>query len=193
MTLQEFINKNKGKKLDFDGAYQNQCMDLYRYYLKDVWGLPQTPKVKGAFQVFNSLPASYEKFTSGVPEVGDVITWNEKFVKNGHIAVVVSANNKTFDAFQQNAPKTGDACNTARYTYKNIIGWFRPKNMIQTTYMQVTVLANRNNFKTWPQQLQELQNMFKTYSGGKLEIVPDLVKTDLLPIPLKDFMEVKKR
>lgn len=135
MTLQEFINIYTGKKLDFDGQYGAQCVDLYRFYLRDVLGKSQTPGVVGAFQIFNTLPAGYDKFTTGIPLPGDVITWNENQVKNGHVAVVVSADANGFRAFQQNAPKTGDPCNTAKYTYKNIIGWFRPTSVPVPTPM----------------------------------------------------------
>lgn len=130
MTLQEFINKYNGKKVDFDGHFGNQCMDLYRFYVKEVWAQPQTPGVVGAFQVFDTLDSGYEKIKIGgqsIPKPGDVITWNEKLVKNGHIAIVISATATGITVFQQNAPKTGDACNIAKYNYKNVIGWFHPK------------------------------------------------------------------
>lgn len=129
MTLQEFINKWNGKKLDYDGAYQNQCVDLYRFYLKEVWQKPQTPGVVGAYQIMNTLPVGYDKFYypgNSIPRIGDVIIWNQNLVKNGHVAVVTAANAQTFDAFQQNAPIAFQAANTARYSYKHVIGWFRP-------------------------------------------------------------------
>jgi hypothetical protein len=133
MTLQEFINKYIGKKLDFDGSYGNQCVDLYRFYVKEVWQKPQTPGVIGAYQILDRLPAGYDKFRvgQGIPQPGDVITWNQNLVLNGHVAVVVIANSQTFDAFQQNAPTTGAAANIGRYTYRNVIGWFRPHSSLK--------------------------------------------------------------
>lgn len=126
MTLQQFITRYNGKKLDWDGAYQNQCVDLYRFYVDEVWQKPQTPGVKGAYQIMNTLPSGYDKFYTGIPQSGDVIIWNEKLVKNGHVAVVVTADSIGFNAFQQNAPKPLQAANIARYNYNNVIGWFRP-------------------------------------------------------------------
>jgi CHAP domain len=136
MTLDEFIKQNIGKKLDFDGKYENQCVDLYRFYVRDVWKLPQTPGVKGAFQILGSLPKHFEIIRSGIPKRGDVIIWNEWLIKNGHVAVVVSANSKTFEALQQNAPKAYQPVNIATYTYKNVIGWFRPINKINEKTMK---------------------------------------------------------
>ena len=48
MNLREFIIKYNGKKVDFDGAFGAQCVDLFRQYNKDVWGNPHTGAVEGA-------------------------------------------------------------------------------------------------------------------------------------------------
>ena len=48
MTLLEFVNKHIGKKVDFDGYYGPQCVDLYRQYCQDVWEIPHTGSVEGA-------------------------------------------------------------------------------------------------------------------------------------------------
>lgn len=125
MTLQEFISKYTSKKVDWDNQFGAQCMDLYRFYLKEVWQKAQTPLVTGAFQVFNSLENEYEKIKIGIPKSGDVITWDEGYAKNGHIAIVVSADSKKVTVFEQNNP-IGSACKTASHSYNHTIGWFRP-------------------------------------------------------------------
>lgn len=135
MILQEFINKYNGKKVDYDHAFGAQCMDLYRFYMKEVWGLPQTPSVKGAYQVFNTLPQGFQKFINGIPQPGDVITWNEGYVENGHIAIVVSTKGSTFMSFDQNNP-TNSPCRIAEHTYKNVIGWFRPERKSMPYYIE---------------------------------------------------------
>ena len=37
MKLDEFINKYINTKVDFDGAFGAQCVDLFRQYCKDVF------------------------------------------------------------------------------------------------------------------------------------------------------------
>ena len=32
MVLKDFIKKNTGACLDYDGAYGGQCVDLFRFY-----------------------------------------------------------------------------------------------------------------------------------------------------------------
>ncbi|WP_252722587.1 hypothetical protein [Treponema phagedenis] len=36
MSLDEFVKKYLGKKVDYDGHYGAQCVDLFRQYCKDV-------------------------------------------------------------------------------------------------------------------------------------------------------------
>jgi hypothetical protein len=39
MKFQEFVDKNNGKYIDYDGNYGCQCVDLLRQYLVDVVGI----------------------------------------------------------------------------------------------------------------------------------------------------------
>lgn len=57
-------------------------------------------------------------------------------------------------------------------------------NLLKTTFMKITVVANNNNWTTLPEQVTKLAEMFKTYSSGRLEIVADIRKTSFTDIPL---------
>ena len=48
MTLDEFVKKYNGKKVDYDGRYGCQCVDLFRQYCEDVLNIPHTGGVIGA-------------------------------------------------------------------------------------------------------------------------------------------------
>jgi hypothetical protein len=48
MTFDQFITKWLGKKADYDGHYAGQCVDLFRFYVKEVLNRPQPRSVKGA-------------------------------------------------------------------------------------------------------------------------------------------------
>ena len=39
MYIEEFINKYNGKKVDFDGVYGAQCVDLVRVYINEFFGI----------------------------------------------------------------------------------------------------------------------------------------------------------
>lgn len=92
MTLEEFTVQYSHKKVDYDGAFGAQCVDLFRQYCKDVLNVKQYPPVEGA----KDLAYSYGdlKFipTSEVEncERGDIAIF-DKTNSNpyGHVAIVM--------------------------------------------------------------------------------------------------------
>ena len=52
MTLTEFVKKYNGKKIDYDGRYGAQCVDVFRQYCKDVLEIPHTGGVVGAAELY---------------------------------------------------------------------------------------------------------------------------------------------
>ena len=91
--MTEFIRKYLGKKVDFDGAFGAQCVDLYRRYCADVLDVPQSPAVEGAKDIFRKpgalgVTAEAEK-AAYVP--GDVLVWDGTNTnKYGHVAILVA-------------------------------------------------------------------------------------------------------
>lgn len=185
MNLKDFITKYNGKFIDWDGHYSAQCVDLYRQYVNDVWKRPQTPPVKSAFQILDTLDLTqYDKFTSGKIEVGDVIIWNNKFGPDGHVAIIENPiDPKSIVVFGQNDP-LGSVSKLSRYNYANIKGWFRPKNPLAKTFMAVTVVANNNNWTTLEAKLESTKQRSLLYSDNKFEPVFNIVKTNFDNIPL---------
>lgn len=189
MTLQDFINKYNGKKVDFDGHYGAQCMDLYRFYIKEVWEKLQTPGVTGAYQVFNRLPIDYEKvkYAPGLmPKRGDVITWDQKYTKNGHIGIVVDSTSKTFGGFEQNNP-IGSYCRLATHSYKHIIGWFRPKLAPNPTPMPIKFPVPLITTQPWiAPQVEEARQMILQASDNRLDIQVSITQKSFPDIPFTD-------
>jgi hypothetical protein len=130
MTLATFIATYNGTYASYYGGTY-QCMDLYRLYVQNVWQLPQTPGVIGAYQVYGTLdPTVYELIPntpSNYPLPGDVVCWNESFSPYGHIAIVNTANVSTMQVFEENDP-IGSVCKLGTHGYTDVIGWFRPIN-----------------------------------------------------------------
>lgn len=112
MTLDEFVKKNIGKKIDFDGAYGAQCVDLFRQYVKDVLGISEhtgscstSGGAKDLFLDYAKMPVEKKYFwkitnKSFVP--GDVLVWNgtEKNVY-GHVAIYLGKLNNDLIVFEQ--------------------------------------------------------------------------------------------
>ncbi len=140
MTLDQFIAKWKGNKADFDGAYQGQCVDLFRFYNKEVLNIAQPAGVAGAadfwlnYQSDPILKANFEKILNTpefVPKKGDVVIWNKKAGGGfGHIAIFVEGGVTSFTSFDQNW-RAINVCELTTHDYKNVYGVLRPVPVIQ--------------------------------------------------------------
>lgn len=125
MNLTAFIKTYLGTKVDFDGAYGSQCVDLYRQYCKDVLKVGQAPAVDGAkdlikhpgdLAIINESPvADYS--------AGDVLIWGAtKTNKYGHVAILVSIyNTNNFIVLEQDGFKQ-DGVKLALRTRENLLG-----------------------------------------------------------------------
>lgn len=131
MTYLKFKKKWLGKGIDFDGAFKNQCMDIYRQYVKEVFGIPQSPAVKGAKEVWTTyLPQYFDRVANtpdGVPEQGDVVIWGHG--QFGHIAICDTADKQFVTSFEQNWVEMDGSGVTElrRHNYTNILGWLKFK------------------------------------------------------------------
>ena len=163
MKIQEFFIQFNNKGIDFDNAFGFQCMDLYRQYCKDVLGIPQSPPVNGATEVWNTYLDKYFvkilNTPTGIPKLGDIMVWNKQLNGYGHVAICQTANVWNFTSFDQNFP-VGSKCHFQKHNYKYIIGWLRPK---------------KGKFKLVfinpPPNVKEFISRVNGYTEGNLELV----------------------
>lgn len=163
MTIQEFFDKYNGKGIDFDGAFGNQCVDLYRQYAKEVAEAPQSPPVRGAADIWDTyLSKHFERVKNtptGVPQKGDIVIWNKKSGGGyGHVAIFSQGNTKSFTSFDQNWP-VGSVCHFEGHYYTNVLGWLRPKKpkgvRSDMTQDQKNALGVLKTFKEADKQLKK--------------------------------------
>ena len=113
MTLTQFIKTNQGKKVDFDGKYGAQCVDLYRAYCRDVLDIQQTPAVAGAKDIITKPGVLEVTKDSALADYsrGDVLVWDATSSnKYGHVAILVAVyNTKYFVVFEQDGFKQDGA------------------------------------------------------------------------------------
>jgi len=120
-TLKRFIVNNLGKKVDFDGKFGYQCVDLARQYIKDVLEKKQPPAVEGAKDLWDN-PGELKKATDSFA-VGDILIYDKTSTnKYGHVCILVSLlDTNTFVVFEQNGFEQDGAKLTVRDT-TNLIG-----------------------------------------------------------------------
>lgn len=170
MTFQQFIDKYKGKGVDFDGYYGDQCVDLFRQYVKEVLNQPQPRAIKGAkdFWTNYSTDANLKNYfqkipntPSGVPEKGDVMIWGSTYGRYGHIAIVNWANVNQFQALSQNDP-IGSKTALKNYSYNHILGWLKPlktNNKDMTDYQKLYDEARKARDLYWNESTQLIRSI----------------------------------
>lgn len=125
MTLTQFIIKNIGKKIDFDGKFGAQCVDLYRQYCADVLRIKQTPGVDGAKDIIDNPGTLLVTRESTLADYsrGDVLIWGAtKTNKYGHVAILVAVyNTKWFIVLEQDGFKQ-DGVKLAFRSRENLLG-----------------------------------------------------------------------
>lgn len=135
MDLIEFVNKYHGQKVDFDGAYGAQCVDLFRQYCKDVLRAGHTGAVEGAkdlFLKYADLPSECKYFDriskeNGLPQMGDVVVFDKTVTnKYGHVAICLGFDpiSNTILCFEQDGFKQDGAKIALRLT-NNLLGSLR--------------------------------------------------------------------
>ena len=115
MTLIEFIEKYLGKKVDFDGAYGAQCVDLFRQYTKEVLGIREhtgpcatTGGALDLFMDYERMPVEKKYFTRSTNKnwkSGDILIWDKTLAnKYGHVAILIAyfSDGSKFLVFEQN-------------------------------------------------------------------------------------------
>lgn len=135
MTLEQFIEKYTGKKVEYHSYSSNslfQCADLANQYIVEVLGLPAIigtnaqdfPKKAGnKYDYIINTP-------TGQPSPGDIMIFKSADGV-GHISVhVKNISLSLFTSFDQNYP-TGSPCKLVNHNYTNVLGWLRKKGESQ--------------------------------------------------------------
>lgn len=134
-SAQAWINANNGKYLDFDGAFGAQCVDLFKYYNRDVVGGPAVMGNGRDFWGQDVLMGKYVRISdTATPVLGDVACWGDGTetygiidgVRYGHIAVVTKdLGNGFIECFTQNP----GPCHIGNLTKGGLQGYLRPKSV----------------------------------------------------------------
>ena len=137
MNLEEFVKKYSGKKVDFDGVYGAQCVDLFRQYVKECLGISEhtgscstSGGAKDLFLDYPKMEKEKKYFTRETKKgmiQGDVLIWNETETnKYGHVAIYLGKLNNSLIVFEQDGFKQDGAKINIR-SKNNLLGFLRKK------------------------------------------------------------------
>lgn len=137
MTFGDFVRKYSGVKVDFDGAYGAQCVDLFRQYARDVLGIAEhtgscatSGGAKDLFLDYAAMPVEkkyFKKITGKSFVPGDVAMWNGSAGnKYGHVAIVIGELGDDLIVFEQDGFKQ-DGAKIALRSRERLLGFLRKK------------------------------------------------------------------
>ncbi len=157
MTYKEFIAKYNGKGMDYDAVAGVQCVDLAKYYLKEVFGISAGAwgDAHAYYDNYDNLPllkANFERIPntpSFVPKQGDIVVWSANLNGGwGHIAIATGeGNTNTFYSYDQNWNGRNDPCTKVRHTYSHVLGVLRPKDSTKLTGIKPLSVLDRKGCK----------------------------------------------
>jgi len=148
VAMQAFVDRYKGTKIDFDGAYGAQCFDVFQKYSHTVAGVPagthvatNSDKACDIYNLYdsNGTSAYYDRIPYGQnPQPGDIVVYGAtKTNSYGHVALVTSVAGDRYSVLEQNYydknlnPEGAGLVPAAvhEYSFKpGILGYLRPKN-----------------------------------------------------------------
>lgn len=170
MTLEQLFLSWRDQYCDHDKIYGAQCVDLIKQYFKDV--LNREPFKGNAIDYWTKDVPGFEKIKRTMfnrPEPGDLIIWDTRYGRYGHIGIVAWSRFFDFGCFEQNDP-LGSPCKFKDRTYKYVVGWLRPiKTSPYDTYIfKAAVIGPVENDQVIIDAAKFVDQKLREFSNNKL-------------------------
>ncbi len=183
----QFLNTWLNKKVDYDGVFAYQCVDVVKQYIDQVYDMkawifgPSATIWYESGSVFSSNPIAWKKIprsNTNKPQQWDIIfRWPSKTNAYGHVAIVDSMINAVkVKVIEQNGVwgGNGEWNNVIRlkeYTLANTIGRYHYKNPLDDMNQAVVEIILHNNSKLYNATSDlDLKNLLSTTSSKIREL-----------------------
>lgn len=138
MTYEQFKNKWLGKRIDADGVYQYQCVDLIRQYIHELYGKPTSGAWGNAIDYWThtnaNVLAHFDRVAGTDARQGDIVIFHGTSGNPyGHIGLVDGQNGDSILTLEQNGSTGngsgvgGDAIRLRWISKTRVAGLLRPK------------------------------------------------------------------
>ncbi len=151
MNFDEFVKKYNGKATDYDGGCGVQCVDLAKLYMDKVLGIKigaigNAEAYWRRYNEFSILNKNFDRIAntpSFVPQKGDIVVWDLRHGKYGHIAIADGVGSTSyFYSYDQNWG--GKAMKRVKHSYKDgFAGVLRPKGQTNSKASSVSYEAGQ--------------------------------------------------
>lgn len=140
-SIKDFLKDVEGTSFDYDKVSGIQCVDLIKKYLNDCFNIKIPNGFGNAVEYYNSfdnkklLNENFDKIKNTpefVPNLGDIVVWNEKRGKGaGHIAICTGEGD-THEFYSYDLNWSGSkSVKKVKHNYTNVLGFLRKKNILQ--------------------------------------------------------------
>lgn len=141
--MDSFIATWNGKKADYDGMWGGECVDLYNFYMRDVFKL--SPYAFGGVNGAKDLAVNLPKYAdiewiknnpndpNQVPKRGDIVVIGAPIGANyGHVGICTAATGTYLELFDQlgnlnDALEKPSAVRNQSWMWPYVLGWARLK------------------------------------------------------------------
>lgn len=178
--LNQFISNLNGQFVEV--SYKEaiyQCMDLAYNWIFTL-GIPKATIQQGAaYQAWTNasdLTRQYfdliENKLETIPQEGDLVVWNNKYGKYGHIAIVVEATQTKMTVFEQNNP-LGTNAHVQDRSYTNVSGFLRPIKFTQIESPKIVELEGQ--LMQWKQHFEDIKEHLRLAGVMPGDDLPKLI------------------
>lgn len=140
MTYQEFKKKWLGRRVDADGVYGYQCVDLIRQYMHELYGKPKGGAWGNAIDYWThtniNVLDKFDRIPGTSAKQGDIVVFHgHSGNPYGHIGLVDAQNSSSIYTLEQNGStgngsgSGGDAIRLRWISKSRVAGLLRPKGV----------------------------------------------------------------
>lgn len=190
MTYAEFEAKWIGKRVDVDGVYGYQCVDLVKAYIRDCYGIPN-----GAYgnaidywtRTAGVILTKFDKVSGSNAKRGDIVIMNGLTGNPyGHIGIATGAANGTsVEILEQNGSTGGGSGTGADAIRKRYISRSRVAGLLRPKELEMPIPDQDNYYWRYGQKLarqvrgRELsRDEFRKHLVGKADLTAVEILSD---------------
>lgn len=180
MTIDEYFKSVNGKKIDYDGRYKNQCVDLIKDYADKVLAL--FPKAVGDaweywtnYEKYAYLYKNFDKIPNTptfIPKKGDIAVFNRNYGAYGHVCICTGEGDYNhFYSYDQNKGGNLEPVQKCKHNYVSLYGVLRPKTRSNKKSYLVKITCDVLRVRDYPSVNAKINT--RVYKGQVYTIVDE--------------------
>lgn len=173
IAFSDFFDLLNNIYCDFDGAYEDQCVDLVQYWSRAIGGQRFTGDAQDLFNQAGDFYTQVKNTPNNFPVEGDIVVWSSAYNGTvGHVGIATNNCNKDLlEVLEQNDPLNSN-CHVKQYNYTAVLGWLHPKQLPQNQQAIIDELrkARDENWNKYESEVAKNNDLTNENTGLKTQI-----------------------